>query len=55
MFDPVKAYLSQSGNYVLTSCELQKIGPTESLCLVFRGSKNDLGEFDAFTFNLLNE
>lgn len=45
-----KAYKSQSGSYVLPPCELENMGPTETLCLVFRGSEKGLGEFDAFAF-----
>lgn len=44
-----KAYKSQSGSYVLPACELENLDDRESLCLVFRGSENGLGEFDAFT------
>lgn len=46
-----KAYKSQSGNYVLPSCQLENLSPTETFCLVFRGSEKELGEFDAFTSN----
>ena len=44
------AYKSQSGTFVLPACTLDKLGDTESICLVFKGEGQGFGEFDAFVF-----